>query len=324
MRWREHAAPVVAGVLGGALLGLALLGYLATQSPTYQARVSLLAVPVDAASNQPGVDYASVVTLTLPSVIEFAGTDSVVENAAAAAGVDVAPEDVSVAVEIVPASGLARVTVDAPTEAAASSAADSVVSQIVRADLMAPVAKMRRLDPPPAQATEVTPQLTRTVGLALLAAVLTGVMISFGVAVFRPRISSARQAAAAINDLGLRGVTPVIDSEDEGALEELASLAALQPSRRVVLMPAGGMDEGSAHALAASLNALRTSGGPLASRLSGARPIYVLDGGADGQDVAHALVIVTVKRAVTSPDVLRNTVALLTRGQVPVMAITIV
>jgi hypothetical protein len=163
--------PVVAGLVAAALVGLLVLLATELRGDRYEARVGLLAA---ASATATGPQYGEVVSLTLPALVELARSPSVIGAAATTAGL--APDELidGVAVELVPASGLARLTVAGPTADQSGIAATAIARAMIDADLLAPAGRLRLLDERP-DITQVAPDRRLGAGLALAAAAVAGV-----------------------------------------------------------------------------------------------------------------------------------------------------
>ena len=165
--------PVVAGFLAALLVGVLVLLVTALRGDRYEARVGLLAEPV-----APGTgtvpQYGEVVSLTLPALVELARSPSGVR--AAAATTDLPPEDLTegVSVELVPASGLARLAVTGPSAEQSGAAVIAIARAMIDADLLAPAGALRLLDAQP-DVVQVAPDRPLGIGLALAAAAVAGV-----------------------------------------------------------------------------------------------------------------------------------------------------
>ncbi|SEF24104.1 hypothetical protein SAMN05421837_102570 [Amycolatopsis pretoriensis] len=161
---RTAALSVAVALLTGALVLVVGLA----RGDEYQGRVSLLATPAGDTAQ-----YGEVVSLTLPALVELARSPSVLRAAAPVSGY--APDELGehVSVELVPASGLARLSVRAASAEQAGAAATALGKAMIDADLLAPAGKLRTLDPRP-EVVAVAPDTALVLGLALVAAVAAG------------------------------------------------------------------------------------------------------------------------------------------------------
>ncbi|MBY8851355.1 hypothetical protein K7G98_24655, partial [Saccharothrix sp. MB29] len=128
--------------LGAALLvAAAVLLAVEVRGEEYESRVGLLAGP---AAAEPGTaGFGEVVALSLPALVELARSPSVLSATADELGTTTEELASRVSVELVPASGLARLSVRAPTAEQAALAAGRVARAVVDADLLAPAARLR-------------------------------------------------------------------------------------------------------------------------------------------------------------------------------------
>ncbi|MCS7477265.1 hypothetical protein ACFFQW_22810 [Umezawaea endophytica] len=187
----------------------------------HQARVSLLAEPVVAAEPGTTAQYGEVVSLALPALVELSRSPSVLATAADVSGYTPTELAKHVSVELVPASGLARLSVRAGTARQAGSAASAIAKSLVDANLLAPVGRLRVLDEKP-DVVQVAPDRPLSIGLALAAAVAAGV----ATAVLR-RLRNARGQEDVRKALTAVGTTyPVLtaDAADPALADRLALL----------------------------------------------------------------------------------------------------
>ncbi|MEV0675597.1 hypothetical protein AB0I60_03645 [Actinosynnema sp. NPDC050436] len=206
-------------------LAVASLVVLATlfEDDEYQARVGLLAGPASANAPQ----YGEVTALALPALVELARSPSVV----AAVGTDVE----RVSMELVPASGLARLTVRASSSYQAKLEATTLANVLVKADLLAPAGKLRLLDDP--EVIRVSPDWPLTLGLALAAGVVAGLVTVVVRHLRRSRVTDGVRAALA--SAGVGHPVPVLPDGDPELLEKLTALlvATARPVRVVTTAP---------------------------------------------------------------------------------------
>ncbi|RKT55435.1 hypothetical protein C8E97_4103 [Saccharothrix australiensis] len=205
------------------LVGGLVLAATVFRGEEHQARVSLLAGPAGPDAPQ----YGEVVALSLPALVEVARSPLVLARAGTVAE--------RVSVELVPASGLARLSVRAPTAAQASAEAAAVARAVVATDLLAPAATLRLLDEP--EVTRVAPDWPLALGLAFAAAVAAGVTTAAGRHLRRTRVSDTVRAALAA--AGSDRPVAVLHDDDPGLVGRLAVLcdAATRPARVVAVVP---------------------------------------------------------------------------------------
>lgn len=165
--------PVVAGTLAAVLTGGGVLATTELAGEQYEGRVSLVAGPVAGGG---AAQYGEVVSFTLPALAELARSPSVLRTAAADTGGDAEVLADGVSVELVPASGLARLTVRVPSRELAGDAASAIARAMIKADLLAPAAALRVLDQRP-DVIQVSPDRPFGLGLALTVAAAAGVAV---------------------------------------------------------------------------------------------------------------------------------------------------
>ncbi|MGM1058664.1 hypothetical protein [Saccharothrix sp. Mg75] len=212
----------------------------------HESRVGLLAGPVAAEPGTAG--FGEVVALSLPALVELARSPSVLRAPAETLGTTAGELAGRVSVELVPASGLARLSVRAPTAEQAAQAAAQIARAVVDADLLAPAARLRLLDRP--ETTRVAPDRPLAFGLALAAAVVAG--LGTWAAGHLRRTRPRDRVRAALVAGGARHPVTVLDDDDPDLVERLTVLcdASARPARVVPVVP--GLT-GRAEELAAAL-----------------------------------------------------------------------
>ncbi|MEU0534357.1 hypothetical protein [Amycolatopsis tolypomycina] len=224
---KSVVSSVAAALLVGALVLLAGL----TRGEEYQGRVSLLAGPAAA----DGAPYGEVVSLALPALVELARSPSVLAAAAPASGYS--PDELAghVSVELVPASGLARVSVRAASAAQAGATAMALGKAMIDADLLAPAGKLRTLDSRPEVIT-VAPDAPLVTGLALVGAVAAGLATASVRRLTPGGTGPLRRALAAA---GVHRPVAVLREPDPSTPDSLAVLcrAAGHPVRVLPVTP---------------------------------------------------------------------------------------
>jgi hypothetical protein len=227
--------PAVAGLLVGMLTGLAVLLATELRGEEYEARVGLLATPAAPVAGTTA-QYGEVVSLTLPALVEVARSPSVLREAATRTGMSAAELGEHVAVELVPASGLARLSVRGESAAQAGAAAIALARSVIGADLLAPAGTLRLLDTQP-DVTQVAPDRPLGIGLALAAAVVAGITAAALCQVNRPGNRPVRAALAAA---GIRHPVTTAGAGEPGLAERLTALCAAsgRSARVVAVAPA--------------------------------------------------------------------------------------
>ncbi|MEV4054811.1 hypothetical protein AB0J55_26740 [Amycolatopsis sp. NPDC049688] len=226
---RTAVLSVAVALVAGALVLLVGL----TRGAEYQGRVSLLATPAAA----DGAPYGEVVSLALPALVELARSPSVLQAAAPVSGY--APDELAgrVSVELVPASGLARLSVRAATAERAAAAAMALGKAMIDADLLAPAAKLRTLDPRPEVLT-LAPDAPLVLGLALVGAVAAG-LATAAARRLTPGGAGPGPIRRALGAAGVRRPVAVLQEDDPSTADRLAVLcrAAGRPVRVLPVAP---------------------------------------------------------------------------------------
>ncbi|MGW4063167.1 hypothetical protein ACWEGE_33120 [Amycolatopsis sp. NPDC004747] len=225
---RSVQSITVALVVGALVLLVGL-----TRAEEYQGRVSLLAGPAAA----DGAPYGEVVSLALPALVELARSPSVLQAAAPVSGYT--PDELAghVSVELVPASGLARLSVRAPSAERAGATAMALGKAMIDADLLAPAGKLRTLDSRPEVLT-VAPDVPLVAGLALVAAVAAG-LATAALRRLTPLGAGPGPVRRALAAAGVHRPVAVLREEDPSAADRLAVLcrAAGRPVRVLPVTP---------------------------------------------------------------------------------------
>ncbi|SEQ80369.1 hypothetical protein SAMN05216188_105164 [Lentzea xinjiangensis] len=217
---------VLEGVLAAVVAGALVLLAVAWRDGESEGRIALLATPSTPDSTQ----FGEVTSLAAPAVVQLVRSPSVLDAAAKAAGTSPERMAGAIAVELVPASGVARLTVRADSAEHAATAVTAVAKAVIEADLLAPAARFRLVDDRPETAT-VTPDWRLATGLALVAAVIAGVAVA-----------ALRQLRGNVAGPALAGIGhPVVVAHDgdPGLTERLTALclAAARPVRVLPISP---------------------------------------------------------------------------------------
>lgn len=227
--------PAVAGLLVAALTGLTVLLATELRGDEYEARVGLLATPTTPVTGTTA-QYGEVVSLTLPALVEVARSPSVLHTAAEGTGMSAAELGEHVAVELVPASGLARLSVRGETAAQAGAAALALARSVIGEDLLAPAGTLRLLDTRP-DVAQVAPDRQLGAGLALAAAVVAGIATAAFFHVQRPGNGAVRSA---LHAAGVHHPVATARAGEPDLPERLSTLcaAAARSPRVVAVVPA--------------------------------------------------------------------------------------
>ncbi|KOV85157.1 hypothetical protein [Nocardia sp. NRRL S-836] len=220
---------VVEGLLAAVVVGTLVLLAVALRDGQSEGRLALLATP----STPDSAQFGEVTSLATPAVVQLVRSPSVLDAAGRAAGMPAHQLADAIAVELVPASGVARISVRAPSAEQASAAVSAVAKAVVDADLLAPAARFRLLDPRP-ETTAVTPDLRLATGLALVAAVVAGV----AAAAARRLRGAGSVVRSVLTTAGVRHPVVVAHNDDPGLTNRLAALCAAA-ARPVRVLPVG-------------------------------------------------------------------------------------
>jgi len=123
-----------------------------------------------------------------------------------------------ITVELVPASGVVRISVQDQDPQRAAALASALSNELRALDLLGPVGNLRSFDAA-APVRKVAPDLTAGLGFGLAGGVIAGLLAGTLVALRRPRIVSRRQAAAVIGDSDI----PVLSQVSLRDLDEIAN-----------------------------------------------------------------------------------------------------
>lgn len=321
---RSQALAALRRALGPALLAAAVmlalvLGLLLSRSPTYRARVAVVATPVVGAdgSNQ---DYGAVVSSVLPAVPELAVSTDVLDRLRGRyPKMSQADLEQSVAVELVPASGVARITATGASRAETTAVLRAVTDVVGTSDLLSPAGTFRVLGDVGVRPTEVRPDPLLAAGLGALAAALVALLTVAAVQIARPRLLTVSDVERVVRSVAPAHV-PVVTHDRRSATVDLLVLhlvAAAPAATRVVSFTAGPVyADGLVQALAERLQQRVLSRGvasgdggdpddgqPVASRpRTSATPRHAV-----GSTLTTSPAVVTVRLRKTSADELTAT-----------------
>ncbi|MFI6099333.1 hypothetical protein ACIA8G_27580 [Lentzea sp. NPDC051213] len=229
------------------VVAVLVLAVTSLRGEQYESRVALLAVP--ATQTDSAAQYGEVTSLALPAIAQLVHSATVLEAAAHAA--DSTPREIAdgVAVELVPASGLARLSVRAGSAEQASAAVLAVAKAVAEANLLAPAGRLRVLEERP-DTTRVAPDWKLAAGLALAAALAAAIATVALRSLRRPRTGEAAVRAAA-EAAGVRHPFALVREDDPGLVDRLTALcvAAARPVR-VIASDSGLTAQAEALALA--------------------------------------------------------------------------
>jgi hypothetical protein len=217
------------------VVAVLVLAVTSLRGERYESRVAVLAVP--ATQTDSAAQYGEVASLAMPAIVQLVHTSSVLEAAAKAASSTPREIDAGVNVELVPASGLARLSVRADSAAQASAAVTAVAKAVADANLLAPAGRLRVLDDHP-DTIRVVPDWKLAAGLALAAALAAAIAVFALRSLRRPRTGEAA-VQAAIEAAGVRRAVALVREDDPGMIDRLTALclAAARPVRVIAADP---------------------------------------------------------------------------------------
>ncbi|MFD4675670.1 hypothetical protein ACFWNN_38490 [Lentzea sp. NPDC058450] len=218
---------LVEGLVAAVLVGAAVLAAVAMRDGVTEGRLTLLATPTPDSAQ-----FGEVTSLAAPAVVQLVRSPSVLDAAAKAAETTPSQLADAIAVELVPASGVARISVRADSADHAGKAVTAVAQAVIDADLLAPAAKFRLLDPRP-ETSQVSPDLRLATGLALVAAAIAGV------AVFALRRLRSNPVRASLATAGITHPVVVANDDDPALVGRLTALcvAAARPVKVLAASP---------------------------------------------------------------------------------------
>jgi capsular polysaccharide biosynthesis protein len=287
---------VVAAVTCGGVFA-----YSQTRAPDYAATVSLLAVPEPHNATR-GTDLSAQVALTLPGLSEIVRSrqvlDAVIHSNPRAPSLTELQNSISV--QLVPASGFARITVIRSDSTSAAHIASAVATAVGKLDLLRPFGYFRLFDAKSPIVKKVGPTATRSAGFALASAVFAAILAAF-ILTTRPRrrLTSRYQIMSAARDPYLA----IIDYKPSNRLDPL--LDRLASWRRITIVGAGADAESFARHLQEKVDALDPPSVNASHR------------------VAQVTILVVISGAV-SVDEFSNTVSFLrSSGQSPIAVLLV-
>jgi hypothetical protein len=260
--FRRAVFPALA--VGVAMMAL-VMGLLLSRPQAYSARIGLVASAADDKGS--AGDFGSVVATTMPALPELAVSDGTIN--AVRDQVPDAPDAgtlrKSITVELVPASGVARISVQTDNQATTIQVLKVLVAQIQAADLLAPVAVLKPIGSgtPSAQLVERDPQLA--VGIGLVAAVVSSLLMVVLVQTLSPRLLTPLDVERVVDEVfeGSPTTPPVVDLKKRGSGLNLlaAHLLSQNPSvTEVTVVPTGPPWRGDlARQLRGALRTLRVA-----------------------------------------------------------------
>ncbi len=243
--FRRAALPAIAVGLAALAMVMALL---LSRPATYQAQIGIVASLTSSDRASSG-DYGAVVAMTMQALPQLAVSDPTIKaisdqlkNSPNAPDPDTLRK--SITVDLVPASGVARITVTSADQQTAIAVVKAVLEQIQKADLLAPVATLKPLGGvnPSAQLVERDPKLA--LGLGLVAAVIASLTTVVLVQALRPRLLTPGDVERVVDDIfeGDADAPPVVDLKEAGSGINLLAAHLLSQAphvSEVTVVPAG-------------------------------------------------------------------------------------
>jgi capsular polysaccharide biosynthesis protein len=213
--WRVLRVPLAVGLTTAVCVSAAIGLYASTRPAVYQARFTLVAAPAPKAATSV-TDLGSVVDLVLPSLTELARSPDVLSRVTrkVGEGQDATQLAGQITVELVPASGVARVSVRDGSARRATSTASELAREIQSLHLLGAVGNFRAFNAQ-SRAREIAPDRPLGIGLGLAAGLIAGLLAGTVTALRRPRLVSRRQVAGTLGDAAV----PVLRQVSLGALD---------------------------------------------------------------------------------------------------------
>ncbi len=253
----------VRAALAGVLVFAAVLAGVLTAPVSYQGTISMVARPatgnsaVISGGNVASTGYGEVVSLALPALPELATSPTLLAGVASEVPGAPTPDALrsDVAVELVPGSGVARVSVRADDPDVAAGLTEALARRIEAQDALAPAGTLAAVDSR-AVVSEVSPGTAVGGALALLAGLVTAAAVA---ALLLPRRRPVPHASLlrAVAGAGREPVA-VLDVTDPVLGERLRLLAGGAVPRVVAAGP--GLED-PVRALAAGLDPARQGDG---------------------------------------------------------------
>ncbi|MDF0530674.1 hypothetical protein P0W64_13940 [Tsukamurella sp. 8F] len=238
-------ARLAAAVLVAVLVGIATFAATWARPSEYRGESALLARPVTQASPT-GETFQGAVTLAMPALVEFAHAPSALENVRRQVTPSTSAEDLSAAITVGydPNSAVATVSVTAQNAHLARALTSALVTEIVRADLLAPVATLAPLDTTPS-VTDLRPSPAMVGALSIAAALAAAAAALVALHLWRP--TPTIRLRRALGDAGLAQPVLLLEAERTGFPERVRDLARLldRPARVVALDAGDGADGGA-------------------------------------------------------------------------------
>jgi len=238
--------PVLHAVAAAFLVSSIILMIIAHRPVEYTARLALLAAPASAGwvSTNSASDFSAVVAQSMAAIVEVAHSPSVLSKTSAAVPGAPSPDELfdAVTVELVPGSGVTRLSVRSSSPETARDLAVALAGEIVAKNVISPVGTFRLLDDQP-EVRSVAPDHALATGLALAAGAAAAAAALGLSTVVRP--SRRRRVERALSASGVTRPVAIVDGGDQmAAINEidLLSAASGRPLRVVALTPSSARD----------------------------------------------------------------------------------
>lgn len=194
-RWSQYGVAILMAVVVGTLLST----YSATRPPVYEARMSFVASPP--ANGVADSNYLNAANAGIPGVAELLRSPTFLQPVAQSVpGGPTAQELASgIRVELVPASAVFRVALQAHDPDIAAREVEALAVQLEKVNLFGGLAKLQPIQERAEPARKVAPDATYGVGLALLVGIVTLVVTAQLLALAFPALKTPRQVQRAAN-----------------------------------------------------------------------------------------------------------------------------
>ena len=197
--WRSSRWVVLIALTAGCAAFGAVGAYGVTRPAEFQARFTLVAASTGRTTGS-GTDLESLTTLVLPSLTEILRSPEVLSQVSRDVPSAGRPSELfsEVATEVIPNSGVARVTVTARDPGQARAVAASLAAEVTRLQLLAPAGVFRVFGP--GSAAQTAPDTRLALGFSLATGVVVAVLAGGLVALRNRALSSQRQVSSALGD----------------------------------------------------------------------------------------------------------------------------
>lgn len=280
-RLKYIALELIPAIIVAVVVLVAVSAYGLTRPPVYEARSTLVATPTQTQGETVSADFPSVVGLTLAGVDEFVHTDSVLGRIHAEVPSSSPPDELTgqIAVTLVPASGVVRISVRQGDPESAAAVVRALSDEVEQSDLLSPVGQFRTLDANPI-AFKVAPDPRLALGLTVAAAAIAGLLTLL----LGRRLATTPARMSPL--MSSRGI-PFIDARENFSVVS----DVVEPVKRMRVVPVGRVNP-------ARVEWVRESLGPdrLAEALNAPVGFLVSDGSTSRRDIQLALSVFERRR----------------------------